>query len=428
MSFPSYPEYKDSDIPWLGKIPKHWSTCSLKRITSLKSGDSITAEQIGEEGEYPVYGGNGLRGYTSSFTHEGRFPLIGRQGALCGNVNYSDGKFWASEHAVVVTPVKATTNVTWLGELLRAMNLNQYSVSAAQPGLSVEALSNLRVPYPPSTEQVAIADFLNLETGKIDALIAEQGKLLELLAEKRQATISHAVTRGLNPNVPMKDSGVEWLGMVPAHWSVAPLAYRYDVQLGKMLDAAKINGDNLRPYLRVFDVQWGRINIDDLPTMDFDESARKKFRLEPGDILVNEGGSYPGRSAIWAGELNECYYQKALHRLRPISTKADVPQFFYYVLCWAANLGVFSYGGNETTIEHLPAEKLRRYRFAFPSVEEQKEISEYLEVELSKLGALQRTSEHAVELLKERRAALISAAVTGRIDVREHPSALAEAA
>jgi type I restriction enzyme S subunit len=135
----------------------------------MKSGEAIQPENILESGKYPVYGGNGLRGYTSEYTHDGIFPLVGRQGALCGNVNYGDGKFWASEHAIVVSPARAV-NPRWLGEALRAMNLNQYSVSAAQPGLAVEAIEELEIPVPAPEEQVKIARFLNLEGARIDAL------------------------------------------------------------------------------------------------------------------------------------------------------------------------------------------------------------------------------------------------------------------
>ena len=121
---------KDSGIEWVGAIPKHWEVKKLKLLAGFRSGDGITALSIFGEGHYPVYGGNGLRGYTSSFTHSGDFVLIGRQGALCGNINYASGQFWASEHAVVVTP-KPNIRVRWFGELLRCMNLGQYSQSAA---------------------------------------------------------------------------------------------------------------------------------------------------------------------------------------------------------------------------------------------------------------------------------------------------------
>ncbi|WP_308645815.1 restriction endonuclease subunit S [Ottowia beijingensis] len=190
-------------------MPAHWDVVALKRLVSMRSGDAITADSIDEIGNYPVYGGNGLRGFTNAFTHDGLFALIGRQGALCGNINYAEGRFWASEHAVVVTP-HVFVQVRWLGELLRAMNLGQYSVAAAQPGLAVEIIGNLRIPLPAAEEQSAIATFLDRETAKIDALVAEQEKLIALLKEKRQALISHAVTKGLDPSVPMKDSG--WSG------------------------------------------------------------------------------------------------------------------------------------------------------------------------------------------------------------------------
>lgn len=209
-----------------------------------------------------------------------------------------------------------------------------------------------------------------------------------------------------------KASGVEWLGDVPEHWTIAPVASRYEVQLGKMLDAAKTTGENLRPYLRVIDVQWGRINTGELAQMDFDERARARFGLLPGDLLVNEGGSYPGRSAIWDGALAECYYQKALHRLRALRDCDDTAAFLRYVMEWAAAYGVFSAGGNEATIEHLPAEKLKRYRFGFPPIAEQLSTSAFLDRETAKIDALIAEQQRLVELLKEKRQAVISHSVT----------------
>lgn len=135
---------KDSGIDWIGQIPAHWEVIPLKFITRMKSGDMITAERFVEAG-YPVFGGNGFRGYTDRFNHQGDFVLIGRQGALCGNVNYAEGKFFASEHAIVASPVKDVETI-WLGEVIRCANLNRLSQSAAQPGLSVEVIGNQRFP------------------------------------------------------------------------------------------------------------------------------------------------------------------------------------------------------------------------------------------------------------------------------------------
>ena len=161
----------------------------LKRIARLKSGESITANNIDENNEYPVYGGNGLRGYTNSYTHNGDYVLIGRQGALCGCINYACSCFWASEHAIVVAPIIDFV-VKWLGELLHIMNLNQYSQSAAQPGLSVENISSLYIPVPSFEIQQTIAVFLNRETVKIDFLIDKIEASVFVLLEYRIALIS----------------------------------------------------------------------------------------------------------------------------------------------------------------------------------------------------------------------------------------------
>ena len=182
-------------------IPRHWVQKKLKYVASLRSGDTISSEAIRDDGEFPVYGGNGFRGYTSAFTHEGDYVLIGRQGALCGNVNYASGRFWASEHAIVAD-TKGKANVRWLGELLKALNLNQLSQSAAQPGLAVDVIASVSIPVPPVQEQQAIADYLDRETARLDALIAAKERLLGLLAEKRQTLITRAATHGLAPTPP----------------------------------------------------------------------------------------------------------------------------------------------------------------------------------------------------------------------------------
>jgi type I restriction enzyme S subunit len=184
---------RDSGIAWLGKFPKQWEVKRLKHLARLRSGDAINTESITEHGEFPVFGGNGIRGFAASYSYEGDFVLIGRQGALCGNINYASGRFWASEHAVVVEP-RAQFATRWLGELLRVMNINQYSISAAQPGLSVEMISQLKIPVPPLPEQKAIAVYLSLEFAKLDALIARIRDGIAALREYRTALISAAVT------------------------------------------------------------------------------------------------------------------------------------------------------------------------------------------------------------------------------------------
>ncbi len=184
---------KPSGIEWLGDVPEHWEVKKLKYFANFKSGDNITFESISSNGDYPVFGGNGLRGYTDSFTHRGEYVLIGRQGAQCGNIHLVSGEFWASEHAVVATPC-SKYNAVWFLKLLTTMNLNQYSETAAQPGLSMERIQNLKVPSPSFKEQQSIADNLSRETSKIDSLIDNVKKAIEKLQEYRSAIISAAVT------------------------------------------------------------------------------------------------------------------------------------------------------------------------------------------------------------------------------------------
>ena len=191
------PKLKPSGIDWLGDVPEHWEVKQLRRLARLQSGEAITTEEMEDGGNYPVYGGNGIRGFTTNFTHCGEFILIGRQGAQCGNINYASTEFWASEHAIVVSPIEGWST-RWMGELLRTMNLNQYSQSAAQPGLSVDRILVLSLPVPPSCEQHTIANFIEHETAKINRLVAKIEIAIERLKEYRTALITAAVTGKIN--------------------------------------------------------------------------------------------------------------------------------------------------------------------------------------------------------------------------------------
>jgi type I restriction enzyme, S subunit len=212
-----------------------------------------------------------------------------------------------------------------------------------------------------------------------------------------------------------KASGLSWVAQVPEHWVVPAVGYRYEVLLGKMLDEKKITGKHLAPYLRNIDVQWDRIDTENLPQMDFHGDDLARYRLVSGDLLVCEGGDV-GRAAVWRGQLNECYYQKALHRLRPWDARRDNPRFFLYVLRVASALGVFSVASGKSTIAHLTAESLRGHRFAFPPFEEQKAIVGFLDYETTKIDKLMSEQQRLIDLLKEKRQAVISNAVTKGIN------------
>lgn len=211
------------DCDWCPNIPNDWKQVRLKDIAILKSGDSFTADELSDdEGNYPVYGGNGLRGYTEKYNKDGDYVLIGRQGALCGNINYAHGKFFATEHALVVNTYKKL-NTTWLGETLRCADYNRLSQSAAQPGLAASVLMNQFIPFPPEVVRERIGLYLDDKTAKIDRAVSLLQKKRDAYTRLKASIINRTVTRGLNPNVKLKDSGVEWIGMIPENWKVLRL-------------------------------------------------------------------------------------------------------------------------------------------------------------------------------------------------------------
>ena len=392
-----YVAYRDSGVAWLGPIPEHWTVVAIKRLASLRSGDSITAESITEAGDYPVYGGNGIRGFTAAFTHEGEFALVGRQGALCGNVNFAKGRFWASEHAVVVMPTRPLVTA-WLREVLRAMNLNQYSVSAAQPGLSVEMVSNLSLPCPPLDEQQAIGAFLDCETAKIDALVEEQRRLIELLKEKRQAVISQAVTKGLSPNVLMKDSAVEWLGKVPAHWDFGALRWYAKCASGSGISAGELEGEA--------DDRHGIPVIGGNGLMGFTHEAS----IEQMVLAVGRVGALCGNVHIvpppsWITD-------NALV-VRPCSDHFRIP----YIAAVLRARGLNDIAA-KTAQPLITGTQVMDQRVPRPPLDEQDAIISFVDKHATDCDRLIAESTKATLLLQERRAALISAAVTGKIDVR----------
>jgi type I restriction enzyme S subunit len=206
-----------------------------------------------------------------------------------------------------------------------------------------------------------------------------------------------------------RDTRIEWLGEVPEHWQNQTLNARFSIELGKMLDESRITGRHLLPYLRNVDVQWGKINFEDLPQMDITDAECGRYTIQNGDLLVCEGGE-SGRAAIVADTPGMIGFQKALHRFRP-RDDSEEPKYMYYTLAWASATGVFNTGGS-STITHLTGEQLRRFRFPKPPVEEQRAVSAFLDHETAKIDALISEQQRLLALLKENRQAVISYAVT----------------
>ncbi|MDD5216124.1 MAG: restriction endonuclease subunit S [Methylococcales bacterium] len=425
MKYQTYPAYKDSGVEWLEDVPEHWEIKRLGQFFEERrekvSDKNYAALSVTMKGIVPQLenaaksddGDNRKLVLKDDFVINSRSDRKGSSG-----VSPYDGS--VSLISIVLKPKRIQP--AFVHHLFRSYPFQEEfyrygkGIVADLWSTNSSEMKNILIPEMPENEQQKIAQFLDHETAKIDTLIEKQQRLIELLKEKRQAVISHAVTKGLNPNAPMKDSGVEWLGEVPEHWAVAKLSYRYDVLLGKMLDDKKITGNHLGAYIRNTDVQWDYINDENLPEMDFKPEEQDRYSVKKGDLVVCEGGEI-GRAAIWEKETS-CFYQKALHRLRPVAPIKDETRFMFYILFDAVHQERFISGAGKATIAHLPAETFRQYRFAYPPYEEQKQISQFLDEQKKKFDALNLRVKEAIELMQERRTALISAAVTGKIDVR----------
>jgi type I restriction enzyme S subunit len=306
--------------------------------------------------------------------------------------------------------------------------VNSSTYGAKMPRANWQFIGNARVPVPAMEEQRVIADFLAQETGRIDELIAKKERLIELIEQRWRKEVSFHVCRGMASGMAAPTVNLPYVDKLPRHWQLPPLYARYSVALGKMLDTRQITGAFLMPYLRNIDVQWDAINAEDLPQMDIQPEEYDRYLLRKGDLLVCEGGEV-GRCCIWAGALKPCSFQKALHRLRPRRDDECV-RYMFYTLAHVANSGYFAASGSPNTIPHLTAEKLRVFRLPKPPRGEQVEIADYLDAECQRLRGLETKIREAVNKLVGYRAALISAAVTGRINVRTYrkePEAVMEA-
>ncbi|MFO1177651.1 MAG: restriction endonuclease subunit S [Ottowia sp.] len=294
MSFARYPAYKDSGVAWLGEVPEHWRVVRLKDVAKVINGYPFDSKFFSADGEFPLIRIRDLDEAETATRYAGKFvaeAAVTSSDVLIG----MDGDFnvgqWRGDQPALLNQRMCcvrTDDINRSTILRHALpiplkRINDITYATTVKHLSSFDVERTRFAFPVEQHEVhAIATFLDRETAKIDALVAEQAKLIALLQEKRQAVISHAVTQGLDPSVPMKDSGVEWLGEVPAHWEVAAVNYRYEVLLGKMLDEKRITGRHLAPYLRNVDVQWDCINTEDLPQMDFSGDDIQRYRLTSG--------------------------------------------------------------------------------------------------------------------------------------------------
>lgn len=380
-----YAQYRDSGVAWLGMMPVHWHLLKAKWVfhrtqRPIRPEDGVVTAF--RDGQVTLRTNRRVEGFTNALKE------IGYQGVRAGDllvhamdgfagaigISDSDGKC-SPVCSVCVPRNRERVAMPYYGYLVRQLAVTEFITSLARgirersTEFRFSEFSLLPLAVPPKPEQTQIAKFLDHETAKIDALIEKQQQLITLLQEKRQAVISNAVTKGLNPDAPKRGSGVDWLGEIPAHWRLPPVFARYEAVLGKMLDERRVGGSSPISYLRNADVNWDSINVENLPVFNVLPHERERYTVLPGDILICEGGAGVGQTAMWSGELETCAYQKALHRLRPWRRIDENPRYFYYCMRLIVETGIVLAGGT-ATIPHLTSEQLRRYRLPRPPKDE----------------------------------------------------------
>ena len=437
-----YPEYKDSGVEWLGEVPTHWFLHALKRSVSgcvngiwgdEPNGDSdLIVLRVADFDRNKLIISDDKLTYRSISEKERKNRLLkkgdllieksgGGEKTLVGCVVLFDKEYTAVTSNFVA---KMTPNPSFHGGFLNYAFNHLYSGRVNYPSIKqTTGIQNLDSEsylmeyfcFPVFSEQRTIAAFLDYETARIDQLIAKQQQLIELLKEKRQAVISHAVTKGLNPNAPMKDSGVEWLGQVPEHWVVKRLKHiSPKIGVGLVINPSTYVKDDGVYFLFGGDIEEYGFKLEKTRKMsDEDSRSLPQSRLNEGDLVCVRVG-YPGITAVIPKLLcgSNCASMMVVRR--------GLYDSHWLAYCMNSDIGrkqveLVQYGAAQK--QYNIADAIEFY-FAVPPLAEQKQISEYLYDKRKKFNSLITNAENIIALLQERRTALISAAVTGKIDLR----------
>lgn len=425
-----YESYKDSGVEWLGEVPSHWEVENSKRVFSYRKDKAEkTDEQLTSSQKYGVIPQNlfmdleGRRVTVVEFNYEilkhvekGDFVISMR--SFQGGIEYCNYTGCVSSAYVALIPTSKVHSQYYRfllksGRYIEALQSTSNLVRDGQ-ALRYENFCMVPLIVPPLSEQQKIAQFLDDKTAKIDQAVDLAEKQIALLKEHKQILIQNAVTRGLNPDVPLKDSGVEWIGQVPEHWEVKQLKFEAHITLGKMLCTEYKRGFHLKPYLKSKNIQWLNVDTSSIDEMYFSSYELALYKLEKGDLILSEGGEV-GKTCMWNNELDECYIQNSAHKVRLY--KKNNNKYFLYLFFSCGHLGVFDSIVNRVSIAHLTKDKLENMKFIFPTLAEQIAIADYLDKQTVKIDQAIALKTAHIEKLKEYKSVLINDVVTGKVRV-----------
>lgn len=428
-----YPAYKSSGIDWLGNIPNHWKLDRVRYLFNYEKGkkaSELTLEYISNNvGNYPVFSGQteneGLMGFINSY--EFSFPspivIVTTVGARAMTTKLINGKFSLSQNCAIIRPVDDNIDIRFFYyqfQVLFAYEKANISL-IMQPSLRFADLNRYSIVLPPLPEQKAIAAFLDHQTAKIDALIAKLERLVELLQEKRTALISQAVTKGLDPSVPMKDSGIEWLKQTQENWSLVKIKHHFYVKgrIGwKGLRSTEFIDDG--PFLVTgTDFYDGVINWDSCYHVSQERYDEDSFiQLRNGDILITKDGTI-GKVALVSNLIGSATLNSGVFVIRPIIDGIS-PNFVFWVFHSSIFSNFIDLLKLGSTIQHLYQKNFNEFSFTIPPIEEQNRISTYLSQKTNDTDDLNSKVLLLIEGFYSLKETFITCAVTGKIDVREH--------
>ena len=431
MSFPRYPTYKPSGVEWLGEVPEHWQVKPLKTITRINY--EVLPESLSPdyEIEYVDIGSvslaNGIE--KTEAMPFGDAPSRARRIPRDGDVLVSTIRTYLKAVAPVVNPPSNLVASTGFAvvrprhelepEFLKyalqeehfIQQLISRSTGVSYPAINASDVAKISLNLPCSSEQLAIAAFLSHETAKIDDLIAEQQRLIELLQEKRQAVISHAVTKGLNPDAPMKDSGVEWLGEVPVHWVVCNFQRFVQIAEGQVDPRQNPYAD--MPLIAPNHIQAGTGQLLGLETAAEQGAESGKYICNEGDVIYSKIRPSLRKACIAPCA---CLTSADMYPLRAHGRLSN--EFLFRFLLSEQFSALAIVESERVAMPKINRDSLKSVALAIPPKLEQEDICLSIRVHSRTFDALIAEGQEAIVLLSERRSALISAAVTGQIDVR----------
>lgn len=426
-----------SDLNWINYIPNHWSLIRLNYILT----ESKLTSTTGSETLLAVSQYTDVTISERNFAHESYaanefvgYKLVSQNDLVINIMLAWNGSLGVSMHNGIVSPSYCVysfdeeSHPQYYHYLFRSpMMLSQFmryssGIVMSRLRLYPDDLHNILAPKPPFKTQVMIAQYLNDFNSKLSYLIELRKNQIAFLEEYKRAMIQQAVTRGLDPDVPLKPSGVEWLADIPEHWEASQVKRHYSIQLGKMLqNIASEPLDTEVPYLKAQHVQWFAVNTDDPPTMWAGPRDIVQFGICSGDLLVCEGGE-GGRAGLVKEIVPGYIIQNALHRVRPLSDSKN--EYLQYVMSAIADIGWFEAINNKATIAHFTAEKFGALVIPIPPEVEQTTIVAHLDKLTSDIDEAIAHTRREIELLEEYRTRLIADVVTGKLDVREAAASL----